>query len=537
MTHLINFCALSKSKGMIIIMKPICKKEYLELKPPGFDDTVADKDRIMRALKPKYGNVYISISTLKVYCKLLRNFDWKLTVTMVQNGYSWEIIIIERGNTTDKNFAYAADLGSTTVVMQLVDLNSGNVLCEESILNHQAIYGADILSRIFYAKDNDDHLKEIQQCTLNNFIELMDKIHSLTGISSAECGALIIGGNTTMIHFLFGIDPWFIFYTPYTPSFNRCDFISGRDIGLPFSGLVYCFPSVANYLGGDIISGLLVAQINKRSELALYMDIGTNGEMILGNNEFMIGVAGAAGPALEGGISKQGMRASAGTVDSVKIINNDMIITTIQNVKPIGICGSGIVDLLSEMLLEGWIDFSGKFVPDRSARIVLRQGEYVIIYAWENQSGSGEELLFSQTDILGFMDAKAAANTMVAFLLEEIGIGPQEIKRVYMAGAFTTYINLESAITIGLYPDLPRERFVRVGNGSLKGACMLLKDAEELLAVENIVKDIVYLQLGEAKDFISKMSAAKFLPHTDFTLYPTVMENIKRRRIQSLSKL
>ncbi|WP_278184469.1 ASKHA domain-containing protein [Clostridium carboxidivorans] len=512
------------------MMKPICKKEYLELKPPEVGDTVADKDRIVKALKPKYGNVYISISTLKSYYKLLRNFDWKLTVTMVQNSYCWEIVIIEIGNTTDKNFAYAADLGSTTVVMQLVDLNSGNVLCEESILNHQAAYGADILSRIFYAKDNEDHLKEIQQATLNNFKELMDKIHSLTGISPSQCGALIIAGNTTMIHFLFGIDPWFIFYTPYTPSFNRCDFISGRDIGLPFSGLVYCFPSAANYLGGDIISGLLTTKLHKGSELSLYMDIGTNGEMILGNNEFMIGVAGAAGPALEGGISKQGMRASTGAVDSVRIVNNDMIITTIQNAKPIGICGSGIVDLLAEMLLEGWIDYSGRFVPGRSERILLREGEYVVIYAWENESGSGEELSFSQTDILSFMDTKAAANTMVEFLLDELGMGPQEIKRIYMAGAFGTYINLESAITIGLYPDLPRERFAQVGNGSLKGACMLLKDAEELLSVESIVNNIVYLQLGEAKDFLSKMSAAKFLPHTDFTLYPTVMENIKRRR-------
>ncbi|KZL88559.1 hypothetical protein CLMAG_62140 [Clostridium magnum DSM 2767] len=167
-------------------MKPICRKEYLELKPPEVGDTVADKDRIVKALKPKYGNVYISISTLKSYYKLLRNFDWKLTVTIVQNVYCSEIIIIETGNTTDKHFAYAADLGSTTVVMQLVDLNSGNVLCEESILNHQATYGADILSRIFYVKDNEDHLKEIQQATLNNFRELMDKIHSLTGISPSE---------------------------------------------------------------------------------------------------------------------------------------------------------------------------------------------------------------------------------------------------------------------------------------------------------------------------------------------------------------
>jgi len=518
------------------MMNLICRKIYLEVKAPEFGDSVADKDRILGALKPEYGDVYISIDTLKSSYMLLRDFDWKLTVTMVRNGYAWEIVKIEHGNTSDKNFAYAADLGSTTVVMQLVDLNNGNILCEESIANHQIPYGEEILSRIFYVKDNDAHLEEIRQCTLLNFRELMDKLYVATGISASDCGVLIIGGNTTMIHFLLGFDPWFIFHTPYTPSFNRSGFISGRDIELPFSGLVYCFPSVANYVGGDIISGILVSEMYKHNELALYMDIGTNGEMILGNNEFLIAAAGAAGPALEGGISKHGMRANAGAVDSVKIVNNEMIITTIQNVKPIGICGSGIVDLLAEMLLEGWIDYSGRFVPGRSERIVLREGKYAVVYAWENESGCNEELLFSQNDIFGFMDTKAAANTMVAFLLETLGIEPHEIQRVYMAGAFGTYINLEAAITIGLYPDLPRERFVKVGNGSLKGASMLLKDAELLSTVESITNSIVYLSLGEATDFLTKMSAARFLPHTNFELYPTVIEKMKSRKSVSMCK-
>ncbi|WP_418219639.1 ASKHA domain-containing protein [Candidatus Formimonas warabiya] len=437
---------------------------------------------------------------------------------------------IERGDTTDKNYAYAADLGSTTVVMQLVDLNSGSILGEESIFNHQIPFGDEILSRIIYAQDNEAHLKEIQKCTLLNFSELMDKLHDKTGISPAECGALVMGGNTTMIHFLFGIDPWCIFYTPYTPSFNSSGFISGREFELPFDGLVYCFPSVANYLGGDIISGLLTSEMYKSSELALYVDIGTNGEMLLGNDQFMLAAAGAAGPALEGGISKQGMKASAGAVDSVRIVDHEMIITTIQNEKPIGICGSGIVDLLAEMLLEGWIDYAGAFVPGKSERIVMREGEYAVVYAWENESGSHQELVFSQSDIFKFMDTKAAANTMVAFLVETLGIEIDDIQKVYAAGAFGTHLNLESAITIGLYPDLPRERFVNIGNGSLKGACMLLKNAELFSSAESIIEKIVYLSLAEAKDFLMKMHAAKFLPHTNFDLYPSVMEKLKRRR-------
>ncbi|MBP2663138.1 MAG: hypothetical protein H6Q71_1086, partial [Firmicutes bacterium] len=255
------------------------------------------------------------------------------------------------------------------------------------------------------------------------------------------------------------------------------------------------------------------------------------------NNEFLISVAGAAGPALEGGISKQGMRAKAGAVDSVQIVQNQLKITTIENAKPVGICGSGIVDLLAEMLLEGWIDYSGRFIPSSSERIVMRDGEYVIVYAWEYESALNEDLIFSQTDILRFMDTKAAANTMVVFLVDAVGITPDKIQRVYMAGAFGTYINIESGITIGLYPDLPRDRFVQLGNGSIKGACKLLKDADQLLVVEELINSIVYLSLAEAPDFLSKMSAAKFLPHTDFSLYPTVIEKIKsRKHLESSSR-
>lgn len=511
-------------------MVPICRKIYLELNAPNYGDTVADKDRILRALKPQYGNVIMPIHKLKSSYKLLRDFDWKLTVTIVYNGYAWEIVRIERGDTTGKNYAYAADLGSTTVVMQLVDLNSGSVIGEESIFNHQIPFGDEILSRIIYAKDNENHLREIQKCTLQNFSELMEKLQDKTNISPDDCTVLVIGGNTTMIHFLLGIDPWFIFYTPYTPAFNSSGFIWGKALELPFDGLVYCFPSIANYVGGDIISGLLVSEMYQHSELALFMDIGTNGEMLLGNNEFILAAAGAAGPALEGGISKQGMKASAGAVDSVKIVNNEMILTTIQNEKPIGICGSGIVDLLAEMLLEGWIDYSGRFVLGRSDRIVKREGEYAVIYAWQRESGSQEDLVFSQSDIFRFMDTKAAANTMVAFLLETLDIEPNAIERVYTAGAFGTHVNIESAITIGLYPDLPRDRFVHLGNGSLKGANLLLKNAELLTIAEGFIEKIIYLSLAEAKDFLLKMHAAKFLPHTNFELYPSVMEKLKQRR-------
>lgn len=510
--------------------RSISKKIYMELSPPGFGDIVADKDRIISALKRDFGDVTISDRTFRKFYMLLRDFDWKLTVTMIMKGHEWEIVRIERGDTTGVHYGFAVDIGSTTIIMQLVNLNTGDVIAEKSIFNSQIKYGNEILSRIFYVKDNNRKLAEIQKCTLDDLRLLIHELCELAAVEKKDCSAMVIAGNTTMIHFLLGFDPWFIFHTPYTPAFNSCGFISGESLGLPISGLVYCLPSVANYVGGDAVSGVLASEMNLHAELALYMDIGTNGEMFLGNNEFLISVAGAAGPALEGGISKQGMQAKPGAIDSVKIEKCKLILSTIENEKPIGICGSGIVDLLAEMFLEGWIDSSGAFIPEKSERIVKRGDEFVVVYAWADESGAGEELIFTQRDIVGFMETKAAANTMVSYLLEASGVSPDEIERIYLAGAFGTYLNLESAITIGLYPDLPRERFVVLGNGSLKGAHKLLTDAEIYAAAERIIEEIDYLSLGEATDFLTNMYAAKFLPHTNLDLYPTVMEKIGLRR-------
>lgn len=212
----------------------------------------------------------------------------------------------------------------------------------------------------------------------------MKKLEKSTNISSQECDIMVIGANTTMMHFLLGIDPWFIFHTPFTPSFNRVGFLYAQLLDLPFDGLVYGFPSIANYLGGDIVSGVLASDISEKSEMSLYIDIGTNGEIVLGNNRFLLSISGAADPALEGVISKHGMQAKSGAVDSIKIRNNEITLTTIENKKPLGICGSGIVDLIAEMLLEGWIDFGGRFNEEKSDRIVKRDGEWTVVYAWEH---------------------------------------------------------------------------------------------------------------------------------------------------------
>ena len=387
---------------------------------PSDEDTLGDKDRIIKALEEKYTNVVMPYNVVKTLYPMCRNSSFKITVTMIKKEYNWLITKVEEGNTSKNHYGLAVDLGSTTIIMQLVDLNNGQVIAEESTFNKQIKYGEDILSRIFYTKQYEDGLKEIQNSTIESFKELIDKLENKTNIEIKSCGIMTVAGNTTMMHFLLGINPWTIFQSPFTPVFNEGGFIKGKEIGIPIDVYVYCFPSVANYFGGDLVSGLLYSEIYKKDELSAFIDIGTNGELVIGNKDFLIAAAGAAGPALEGGISKYGMRASDGAIDSVKIINNKITYTTINNKKARGICGSGIVDLIAELFLNKWIDFSGTLIPENSTSIFKINDEYAVEYVTKEESFNGESLIFTQSDINQFLKTKSAANTMVAYLLEEI---------------------------------------------------------------------------------------------------------------------
>ena len=512
-------------------MKMLSEKIYLQLNMPNENDTLGDKDRILDSLKNKYINVIMPYKIVKKLYPMCRENDFKSTVTLVKRENDWIITNVEGGDTTDSHYGLAVDLGSTTIAMQVVNLNNGQVIAQESTFNKQIKYGEDILSRIFYTKQYENGLNEIQKSTVESFNELIDILEEKTKINIKECGIMTVAGNTTMTHFLLGINPWTVFQSPFTPVFNEGGFIKGEEIDIPIQGYVYCFPSVANYFGGDLVSGVLHSQIYKKDELCAFIDIGTNGELVIGNNEFLIAAAGAAGPALEGGISKYGMRASNGAIDTVKIVNNKITYTTIENGKPRGICGSGIVDLIAELFLNKWIDFSGTLMPENSNSIIKIDDEYAVEYATKEESFNNESLIFTQSDINQFLKTKSAANTMVAYLLEEIGLDINELDYFYTAGAFGTHINIKSGVTIGMYPDLPEEKIICPGNSSLKGAYDLLMNRDLLIEVEVIKEKIEYLQLSNATDFVGKMRAASFIPHTNLDLYPSVKKELIKRGI------
>lgn len=558
-------------------MNGLSQKRYLELPLPTEDDSRSDQQRILDSLAAAgvEERVHIPVHILRQLYPLLDNAKWKITVSLAWNGDNWEMVEIEEGDTTAQHYGLAVDLGSTTVVARLLDCNSGEILKEVSCFNKQIQWGTDILSRIFYCKDNREKLEEVRRATVESICECMDKLDAsleLQGTPSeqkaenngvSESGddrgaknaakkartishsalSMVIAGNTTMIHFLLGMDAFCVFYTPHAVHADCPGFQLARDLDIPLKGYVYCYPAKSNYLGGDIISGMIDTELYKKNEISVFFDIGTNGELVIGNKEFLLCGAGAAGPALEGGVVRTGMRAEAGAVDEVKIRDGNIYVHVIGSHKedsgsheknsgnheenssgeePRGICGSGIIDLIAELFLEGWIDIRGKLSPEKSPLIQERDNQLCVEYA--------PGLYFYQKDIDEFIRTKSAAHTMVEIMLRESGLDLNQADRFYVAGAFGKHVSKESAITIGMYPDMDRDHIINAGNSSLEGAQKLLLNRSLLTDIDQILEEMVYIQFAEVEDFLELMVAAQALPHTDYKRYPTVMEKLKERQ-------
>ena len=558
-------------------MNGLSQKRYLELPLPTEDDPSSDQQRILDSLAAAgvEERVHIPVHILRQLYPLLDNAKWKITVSLAWNGENWEMVEIEEGDTTAQHYGLAVDLGSTTVVARLLDCNSGEILEEVSCFNKQIQWGTDILSRIFYCKDNKEKLEEVRRATVESICECMDKLDAsleLQGTPSeqkaenngvSESGddrgaknaakkartishsalSMVIAGNTTMIHFLLGMDAFCVFYTPHAVHADCPGFQLACDLDIPLKGYVYCYPAKSNYLGGDIISGMIDTELYKKNEISVFFDIGTNGELVIGNKEFLLCGAGAAGPALEGGVVRTGMRADIGAVDEVKIRDGNIYVHVIGSHKedsgsheknsgnheenssgeePRGICGSGIIDLIAELFLEGWIDIRGKLSPEKSPLIQERDNQLCVEYA--------PGLYFYQKDIDEFIRTKSAAHTMVEIMLRESGLDLNQADRFYVAGAFGKHVSKESAITIGMYPDMDRDHIINAGNSSLEGAQKLLLNRSLLTDIDQILEEMVYIQFAEVEDFLELMVAAQALPHTDYKRYPTVMEKLKERQ-------
>lgn len=524
---------------------PALHKHYVEMEPPTIKDNRSDLSRVLLAMKKHYGMESISVDSrlLKKLPFILRAEGWCATATLVQTRVESQLgeyqlrgsrrpklINLEPGDTTQEHFSIVLDIGTTSVWGQLLDLNKRQTLAEASDYNSQIRYGDDVISRIVYSQ-RPGGLKQLQESvvgTINGIIrELVDK----SGVNLARVSHMTAAGNTIMTHLLLGLDPKYLRESPYTPVANFIPPVRASNLGIEVGEHVhlYTFPSVASYVGGDIVSGVLGSGIYQRKPLTLYIDIGTNGEIVIGNSEWLVTAACSAGPAFEGGGIKHGMRATSGAIEDFRIHPQtfEPMLLTIGMVKPKGICGSGLINMVAEFLEAEMISPNGKFNTDLPSQRI-RPGpdgmEYVLAY--REDTATGADMVITEVDIDNLMRAKAAMYAGYVTLLQSVGLSVGNLEQVVIAGAFGSFIDVERAITIGLLPELPLDRFLFIGNGSLLGARLISFCNEILDDGERISRMMTNIELSESPAFMDNYVAAMFLPHTNSAEFPGVSQRL-----------
>ena len=507
---------------------PLIKKVYIELPLPDINDKISDLERLYRAisLKENPTSFQTGLINIRLLGELLRSSDWKVTVTLLRkNNTQSEITAIEPGNTSGNNYGFCFDIGTTTISGQLIDLNSMLPLASKAHYNKQVTLGSDVISRIIYAQQPDG-LEKLHFALSEGINQIIHELTQECKVSLNDVTCIVCAGNTTMIHLLLRIDPTHIRKEPYIPTANFIPVIRAHETGIKINphGILYCIPGVASYLGGDIVSGVFSCGIHKKEENSILIDIGTNGEVVLGNNEFLIGCAASAGPAFEGSGVSCGMRATKGAIQNVTIdpVTLDVKFSTIGQAKPLGICGSGYIDLIAEMLSTGIIDKIGKINSLNSKRIRKNEFGMEYILVFKEGSANKEDIVISEIDIDNIKRAKAAIYSSVATLLKHMSLQLNDIAKFYIAGGFGTYLDIPNAIKIGLLPDLPREKFIFVGNSSLSGARQLIVSSQNRESLEEIARKTSYLELSVESNYMDEYMAALFFPHTDLTKFPSL---------------
>ena len=516
---------------------PPVEKRFFALSKPTIEDNVSDLQRITRAIskgcpdcrEPSYDHPEL----LQELPFIMRKADWEVTTILLRGKRAEEpdrIIAVEPGDTKNALYGLAVDIGTTTVCGVLIDLNTGEVVDEASEYNGQIQYGEDVISRIVYSQRPGglESLQERVVHTINNVIEtLCEKV----SIMHNDISYIMAAGNTTMSHLLLGLNPKFVRETPYTPTCNRYPITRASSIGITAhpSVRLYLYPSVASYVGGDITAGVHACQMHKSPELTLFIDIGTNGEIVIGNQEWMVCAACSAGPAFEGGGIKHGMRATSGAIENFHIepVTLDPMIITINHSKPQGICGSGLISIVAELLEAGVIDQQGKFNRDiEHSRIRKGYDGYEYVLTWAKDSAVDEDIVITEVDLDNLMRAKGAMYAGYQTLLESVSMTFSDLDRVILAGNFGNYIDLEQAICIGLLPDIDRAKFYYLGNASLLGAQISITDHKRFLERSAVSKLMTNMELSENPNFMNHYVASLFLPHTDMSLFPTVQAKL-----------
>ena len=508
---------------------PPVSKLYLDLPPPTLTDNISDLSRLLRGLRQQYcpDKISVDFEVVSKLAKVLRDGDWKVTVTTLLDSETGATLInIEPGDTRARHCSLAFDIGTTAIRGQLLDLNRGKVLAQSIDYNRQISYGEDVISRIAWAQKTGD-LKKLQRAAIATINSLIIELIEQARVEIGDIAHIVVAANTVMVQLLLGLDPKYLRLSPYVPTANTVPQVRASSLGIEVAEHVhlYTIPSVASYVGGDIVAGILGAGVYQRKPVTLYIDIGTNGEIVIGNSDWMVTASCSAGPTFEGGGVKHGMIATYGAIEGFDISPSTLepVIYTIGNAKPKGICGSGLINIAAAMLKTGVIDQNGKFNADLPTKR-LRQGEdgYEYVLAWAPETQIGKDIVFTEIDIENLIRSKAAMYAGCQTLIKSVGAKCPNVEQVIIAGTFGSNINIENAITIGLLPDLPRDRFIFIGNGSLLGARLTSFSTDLLRDGQRIANMMTNFELSENADFMGNYVAALFLPHTNADEFPSV---------------
>jgi len=509
--------------------------KIVSLDPPSLQNNTADADRLISVLKEdlQTDQIDIDLDLLKQLPGLLRKWEYRVRCIVFKDRHRWLLTGITEAADTGPIAGLAVDLGTTRVVLRLVDLVTGDTLAESAFDNPQDAVGPDILARIHYA-EKDGGLDRLNQLIVGGLNRKIASLCATIKIDPQNIYALAVAGNTTMTHLFMGLSPRWIIREPYIPVVNKPPVVKAGTLGIQLNpnARALIFPNIGSYFGGDLIAGILYAEIDKKEETAILVDVGTNAEVVLGNRNWLIACAGAAGPALEGGVTRMGMTAGPGVIDKLAIDpdTREFKIHTIEEKPPRGICGSGVIDLAAQLFLGGMIDIRGKFLPaECGSRLNEIDGLLHLTVVPSDQSGTGSDLTISQADVDSLIRSKAAMYTILETITASVGMALKDLSRFYVAGTFGAFIDPRSAITIGMLPDLPLESYKSLGNSSLGGATLALTSVDCLEEMDRIRDRITYLELNVNQDFMNRFSAAKFLPHTNLALFPSADMNRKSK--------
>ena len=530
--------------------RPPLSKCFVELPSPSLDDNISDLSRLLRGLKQRcnLSNLWVDFDAVKNLAEVLRDGGWKVTVTTLVTAakpragerHRPRVIDVEPGDTREKHYSLAFDIGTTTVCGQLLDLNRGKVIAEGIDYNRQISYGEDVITRIAYCQ-KPGGLKKLQQAVVATINGIIEELLTRSRVDVEHIGHIIVAGNTTMTQILLGLDPKYIRLAPYIPVANFLPPVEADSLGIKVKKQVYlfAFPLVASYVGGDIVSGIVGSGVHQRKTLTLFMDIGTNGEIVVGNSDWMVTASCSAGPAFEGGGIKHGIVATDGAIEEFDInpSNLEPEIGTIGDTKPKGICGSGLINIVAGLLEAGVIGQGGKFNPDLPTKRIRRGTDgYEYVLCWAPETQIGKDIVITEVDIDNLMRAKGAMYAGCQTLTKSVGVTCSDLEQVIIAGAFGSNIDIEKAITIGLLPDLPVDRFIFIGNGSLLGARLTSFSTDLLDDARRVANMMTNFELSENADFMNNYVAALFLPHTNADEFPSVKEMLDRRAKDKLKR-